>query len=161
MDTPQPGYGFIICGHDDPERSHIWFSGEWLQLEVKAPFGSSASTYRKPVKIPDGMELVPAGEFETADMSFCRRETPERWEPNAIWWNLNEGRGPLRVDKQIVEHGGGLAAFIRRKPVQPTVAPITLEAAWVAHLNRVVLNGRYEEVKATFEAGFKAAKSND
>jgi hypothetical protein len=105
------GYGFIPCAHDDPERTHFW-EDKW-RLESECIWANkprpecAKAQWRKPVKIPEGKELVPAGEIETSDMEYWGREMPPGWNKNH--YSLNKKCG----DYQHV------AAFIRDKKPAP------------------------------------------
>jgi hypothetical protein len=121
MSTPNVGYGFVPCSHDDPKRSH-WFArdGVWVPA-VKN--GSENLQYRKPAKIPDGWELVPELELDLI---------PEDGEWQFI---TNRGaRGELANTSRATARSWintlDVAAFIRRKPVQPTVEPSKPAVDW-------------------------------
>jgi hypothetical protein len=122
--TITPGYGFVPCSHDDPKRSHYWANTttKWRPESDCMNFNPcpscSKANWRKPVEIPDGWELVPEGEKDTADMKFWGREMNPGWNENHDPVNIQCGRYPF------------VAAFIRRKPAQPTVEPSKPAVDW-------------------------------
>jgi hypothetical protein len=112
--TISPGYGYVICSHDDPKRSHILNEcSEWNQPCHGECDKCAKFPARKPVEIPDGWELVPEGEvpprehqwYYTIDKYWCEGGT-----------RYNSFYEAFRCTYGNANHG----AFIRRKPVQPT-----------------------------------------
>lgn len=102
--TPEPQYGFTICQHEDPQRSHFW-DGSWLRVGL--PGGNPHRTYQKPIPLPDGFDLVPEGEVITqSDRCYC--VDVDRWHTDHNWAG----------EKAIRKHGCYTMCFARRKPAK-------------------------------------------
>jgi hypothetical protein len=124
--TITPGYGYVICSHDDPKRSHYFECGRWVDVAGRAlPVGHLCEKLpnRKPVEIPDGWELVPEdGVLEPDDKAYF--SVGGDWDFRPHYWP--PGSRPSdrhRIDARVV-------AFIRRKPVQPTFEPSKPAVDW-------------------------------
>jgi hypothetical protein len=172
--TISPGYGFVPCSHDDPKRSHYFQCGRWEGIAgcIKPVCEFCAKLpNRKPVEIPEGWELVPEGEkFQRSFgwISTCVSEdggvhVPEK----AIGVPVGE----------VADNGdygcASIRAFIRRKPVQPTVEPSkpavekppappmedALNLAWSA-FSAKELPSTYKDFAFGFRAGFESAQKH-
>jgi hypothetical protein len=123
--TITPGYGFVPCSHDDPKRSHVFIdcTKSWgVPCYVKRDECAKLPA-RKPVEIPEGWELVPEdGVLEPDDKAYF--SVGGDWDFRPHYWP--PGSRPSdrhRIDARVV-------AFIRRKPVQPTVEPSKPAVDW-------------------------------
>src|SRR5687768_16884989 len=72
---PEPGEGYALCGHDDPERTHYWHERKRQWSEVECHEGLDYFTYRKPVKvIKEGWisikERLPSGSTDSRWLCF-------------------------------------------------------------------------------------------
>jgi hypothetical protein len=128
--TISPGYGFVPCSHDDPKRSHVfidWTKSWGVPCYVKCDECAKLPA-RKPVEIPEGWELVPEG---------------EKFQRSFGWIStyVSEGGGVHVPEKaigvpvgEVADNGdygcASIRAFIRRKPVQPTVEPSKPAVDW-------------------------------
>jgi hypothetical protein len=125
MSTPNVGYGFVPCLHDDPKCSHYLVSGEWYDISGRVCNCTVCHDFptRKPAEIPDGWELVPEGEPVPADHQWINTGT-YRWS--------HCGCGYETFAKAMEDTYGSIpmGAFIRRKSVQPTVEPSKPAVDW-------------------------------
>jgi hypothetical protein len=131
MSTPNVGYGFVPCSHDDPKRSH-YFSGDgWREApcasSIKPCPTCAAIPNRKPVEIPDGWEMLQWSDVLTTGLR-CLDLLDGEWRD---WLGVNTPDGP--IGKSVAEYfeaSNHIAAFIHRKPVQPTVEPSKPAVDW-------------------------------
>jgi hypothetical protein len=130
MSTPNVGYGFVPCSHDDPKRSHVfidctksWSVPCYVRCEDCAKLPA-----RKPVEIPDGWELVPEGEpvpegFQWLHVTLGSTAEGQEWHGHPT------GYADFKNAIAAI-YGNPMGAFIRRKPVQPTVEPSKPAVDW-------------------------------
>jgi hypothetical protein len=130
--TISPGYGFVPCSHDDPKRSHYFECGRWEGIAgcVKPVCECCAKLpNRKPVEIPEGWELVP--ESEKFQRSFGWISTTYVSEGGGV--HVPEIAIGVPVG-EVADNGdygcASIRAFIRRKPVQPTIEPSKPAVDW-------------------------------
>jgi hypothetical protein len=122
--TITPGYGYVICSHDDPKRSHILNEcSEWNQPCHGECDKCAKFPARKPVEIPDGWELVPEGEVPPREHQWYYT-IDKYWREGGT--RYNSFYEAFRCTYGNANHG----AFIRRKPVQPTVEPSKPAVDW-------------------------------
>jgi hypothetical protein len=130
MSTPNVGYGFVPCSHDDPKRSHVFIdctksdcTKSWsVPCYVKCDECAKLPA-RKPVEIPDGWELVPELELDLIPEDGEWQFITNRGARGEL---ANTSRGTARSWINILD----VVAFIRRKPVQPTIEPSKPAVDW-------------------------------
>jgi hypothetical protein len=124
MSTPNVGYGFVPCSHDDPKRSHYLFCDSWKEApcgsRIQPCAGCAETLNRKPVEIPDGWELVPEDSTVVFGDKLLDKCGP------VCTAGVSVGK---RAGSEILANIGA-AAFIRRKIVQPTVEPSKPAVDW-------------------------------
>jgi hypothetical protein len=126
MSTPNVGYGFVPCSHDDPKRSHYWdnTTTKWHPesdcMSFKPCPSCSKANWRKPVEIPDGWELVPEDSTVVFGDKLLDKCGP------VCTAGVSVGK---RAGSEISANIGAVA-FIRRKSVQPTVEPSKPAVDW-------------------------------
>jgi hypothetical protein len=121
--TITPGYGYVICSHDDPKRSHYFQCGRWEGVEgcVKPVCELCAKLpNRKPVEIPEGWELVPEG-------GIIRRGDNLLNILGDIVCEAQASIGELAGSHHISDDW---TVIIRRKPAQPTIEPSKPAVDW-------------------------------
>jgi hypothetical protein len=127
--TISPGYGYVICSHDDPKRSHILNEcSEWNQPCHGECDKCAKFPARKPVEIPDGWELVPEGEpvpegFQWLHVTLGSTAEGQEWHGHPT------GYADFKNAIAAI-YGNPMGAFIRRKSVQPTVEPSKPAVDW-------------------------------
>jgi hypothetical protein len=130
--TISPGYGYVICSHDDPKCSHYLVSGTWYDISGRVCDCTICNDFptRKPVEIPDGWELVPGGDYiAQEDCVWEHGYTPK---PSNSWPGYDGKQWKCTEVAELWYKCGfeGPIVIIRRKPVQPTVEPSKPAVDW-------------------------------
>lgn len=124
------GYGFVPCKFDDPERTHVWCQNAkfWLErCHVDSKIGSNVSqtwSHRKPVKIPDGWELVPENELDTIPKDNDWEYLCVRYGTWMKLQNSSEDRSAKYWREREHAYTKDTPAFIRRKTEKPNVSAL-------------------------------------